>query len=69
MSQADSLVQLLDSLQTAGKILLTYDQSIQPHGIARIDVFEPAAFRRCTKELLAVNTLSPCPDFSTLKSI
>ena len=47
--QADSLVQLLNTLQTAGTIQLTYDPSIQPHGISRMDVFDPDAFRRCSE--------------------
>jgi hypothetical protein len=49
ISQADSLVQLLKTLQIEGTIEVTYDPCIQPHGIARIDVFNPEAFRRCTK--------------------
>ncbi len=40
-------MQFLNSLQTTGTIQLTYDPSIQPHGIARIDVFDPEFFRRC----------------------
>ena len=45
-SQADSLVELLHHLHTAGTIKLTKDPSIRPHGIARIDVLDPEAFRR-----------------------
>jgi hypothetical protein len=48
LSQADSLVELLNHLHTVGTIKLTKDPSIQPHGISRIDVVDPEAFRRCT---------------------
>jgi hypothetical protein len=46
MSQAHSLVELLNDLHTVGTIALTKDPYIQPHGISRIDVMDPAAFRR-----------------------
>jgi hypothetical protein len=46
MSQANSLVELLNDLHTVGTIALTKDPYIQPHGISRIDVVDPAAFRR-----------------------
>ena len=46
LSQADSLVELLNHLHTAGTIKLTKDPSIHPHGISRIDVVDPDAFRR-----------------------
>ena len=44
--QADSLVQLLEQLQTVGTIRITRDAACGPHGIARIDVLDPDAFRR-----------------------
>ena len=46
LSQADSLVELLNHLHTVGTIKLTKDPSIQPHGISRIDVVDPDEFRR-----------------------
>jgi hypothetical protein len=46
LSQAESLVELLSRLHTVGTIKLTMDPSIQPHGISRIDVVDPYAFRR-----------------------
>ncbi len=46
LSQADSLVDLLSHLHSMGTIKLTRDPSIQPHGISRIDVVDPDAFRR-----------------------
>ena len=48
LSQADSLLELLNHLHTGGIIKLTKDSSIQPHGISRIDVADPDAFRRYT---------------------
>ncbi len=48
LSQADSLVELLNHLHTMGTIKLTKDPSVKPHGIARIDVADPDAFRRCS---------------------
>ncbi len=44
--QAESLVQLLEQLQAVGTIKMTYDAACGPHGIARIDVLDPDAFRR-----------------------
>jgi hypothetical protein len=46
LSQADSLVDLLNNLHRVGTIKLTRDPSIQPHGISCIDVLDPDAFRR-----------------------
>ncbi len=48
LSQADSLVELLNHLHTLGTITLTFEPSIYPHGISRIDVVDPEAFRRYT---------------------
>lgn len=48
LSQADSLLELLNHLHTVGIIKLTKDSSIQPHGISGIDVVDPDAFRRYT---------------------
>ncbi len=44
--QAESLAQFLVQLDSMKVIQLTMDPSIQPHGISRIDVADPVAFKR-----------------------
>ena len=58
--QADSLVtvQLLLGLEVAGTLTLTHNPDIHPHGIARINVRDPKAFRRFARPLKIILNLA-----------